>query len=671
MTSSSSAMESYVFYWNEFQANIAASLQELRADEEFFDVTLSVDEENQIRAHRVILAASSDYFRAILKRHANTPNPVLVMPSGVKHSELSSLVHFMYNGEVSILEDQIESFMSLAETMKVKGLVEDKIEEKPVKVAPKMPKLPPGINVRIDRSSSSSEFGSPLRNEPSSSPAATKQRPGPKPGTNRPTGPGKATPNQLVKNPNMSANNSQLPQSSTSHDVAEEGASFNESTYEEGEFAQFGVDANGSSEEPSGSSQPQAVARPGPSLPASGPQAGTRLVALQCPKCPNRLPGVEAFKEHMETAHGEGKNSNEEKPQPPSEDVILCSICDKSFKNKRYMVAHQKRVHKVGVPEGAGTLGEPPAKKGRKPKAREMDEEQLAQMEGFVGEEEAYMDEESEMAQMHHQEMPKPKGMGGSKAKQSASANGDPLERLPHGEGSSGMEGSRVLAPGGGARGPQRPRPPNVPAQFAADGGGRGRGRGKRGRPPGSLNKSPMVRQPRPDSSSGSGSGSGNAGGRGGRGNSMDLQRLGMKLGGQISISSSDQAGPRRSASGSSDGRPGYSITKFNEPSASGSGSYAGNSMRPSTSRAGSDMPAIVKQEPMESHFVNAEEHMYDEDEDYGDYEDGGADGGYDIDGAEDLYGEAGAYEEGLDDGDEYEGYDEDEDGVYGEATPK
>ena len=151
----------------------------------------------------------------------------------------------------------------------------------------------------------------------------------------------------------------------------------------------------------------------------------------------------------------------------------------------------------------------------------------------------------------------------------------------------------------------------------------------------------------------------------------MDLQRLGMKLGGQISISSSDQAGPRRSASGSSDGRPGYSITKFKEPSASGSGSYAGNSMRPSTSRAASDMPAIVKQEPMESHFVNAEEHMYDEDEDYGDYEDGGADGGYDIDGAEDLYGEAGAYEEGLDDGDEYEGYDEDEDGVYGEATPK
>ena len=46
------------------QANIANSFSSLREAEDFFDVTVAaVDSEQQLQAHKVILAASSGFFR--------------------------------------------------------------------------------------------------------------------------------------------------------------------------------------------------------------------------------------------------------------------------------------------------------------------------------------------------------------------------------------------------------------------------------------------------------------------------------------------------------------------------------------------------------------------------------------------------------------------------------
>ena len=42
------------------------------------------------------------------------------MPPGVRFAELAYLVDFMYHGEVSILQEEIQSFMNLAELLKVK-----------------------------------------------------------------------------------------------------------------------------------------------------------------------------------------------------------------------------------------------------------------------------------------------------------------------------------------------------------------------------------------------------------------------------------------------------------------------------------------------------------------------------------------------------------------------
>ena len=60
--------EKFCLRWNDFERNISGSFQELRNDKDFFDVTLACDDE-QIKAHKVILAACSPFFRTLFRRN--------------------------------------------------------------------------------------------------------------------------------------------------------------------------------------------------------------------------------------------------------------------------------------------------------------------------------------------------------------------------------------------------------------------------------------------------------------------------------------------------------------------------------------------------------------------------------------------------------------------------
>ena len=105
--------------WNDFQETVRKSFGELRRDNDFTDVTL-VCEDQSIKAHKVILSACSPFFRKLLKSHPH-PQPLVFM-RGVKSSELTALVDFIYLGEASIGQEQLESFLALAEEFELKGL---------------------------------------------------------------------------------------------------------------------------------------------------------------------------------------------------------------------------------------------------------------------------------------------------------------------------------------------------------------------------------------------------------------------------------------------------------------------------------------------------------------------------------------------------------------------
>jgi len=116
------ASEKFCLRWNDFESNISFAFRELRNDKDFFDVTLACDDE-QIQAHKVILSACSPFFRNVLRRNPHQ-HPLLYL-KGVKYTDLQSVLNFMYHGEVNVAQEELNSFLAVAEDLRVKGLTQN------------------------------------------------------------------------------------------------------------------------------------------------------------------------------------------------------------------------------------------------------------------------------------------------------------------------------------------------------------------------------------------------------------------------------------------------------------------------------------------------------------------------------------------------------------------
>jgi len=113
--------EKFCLRWNDFENNISSAFRELREDKDFFDVTIACDDD-QIQAHKVIVSACSPFFKTILKRNKHE-HPLLYL-KGVKYGDLVSVLNFMYHGEVNIAQEDLNTFLTVAEDLKVKGLTQ-------------------------------------------------------------------------------------------------------------------------------------------------------------------------------------------------------------------------------------------------------------------------------------------------------------------------------------------------------------------------------------------------------------------------------------------------------------------------------------------------------------------------------------------------------------------
>jgi len=115
------ANEKFCLKWNDFESSISGAFKELRDDNDFFDVTLAC-EDNQVKAHKVILSACSPFFRTILRKNPHQ-HPLLYL-KGLKYNDILSVLNFMYNGEVNVAQEELDSFLSVAEDLKIKGLTQ-------------------------------------------------------------------------------------------------------------------------------------------------------------------------------------------------------------------------------------------------------------------------------------------------------------------------------------------------------------------------------------------------------------------------------------------------------------------------------------------------------------------------------------------------------------------
>ena len=99
------AEEKLCLKWNDFPDIVQTSFAQLRADTDFTDVTLACEDQS-IKAHKVVLSACSPFFKKLLKTHSH-PQPLIYM-KGVKASSLTAIIDFLYLGEASVFQEDVD-----------------------------------------------------------------------------------------------------------------------------------------------------------------------------------------------------------------------------------------------------------------------------------------------------------------------------------------------------------------------------------------------------------------------------------------------------------------------------------------------------------------------------------------------------------------------------------
>ena len=122
--------EKFCLKWNDFQCNASSSFSLLRNEDYLHDVTIVTDDNEQTAAHKLVLSASSEYFKNIFKKNKHS-HPLLCL-EGVNSSDIRNVMDYIYNGELQIFQEDLDRFLNVAQRLKIEGLLagsEDDLEE--------------------------------------------------------------------------------------------------------------------------------------------------------------------------------------------------------------------------------------------------------------------------------------------------------------------------------------------------------------------------------------------------------------------------------------------------------------------------------------------------------------------------------------------------------------
>ena len=124
--------------WNDFQENLNLAFGSLREDNDFTDVTLVCMDGKQLETHKVVLAVSSPFFQNILGKNKHA-HPMVYL-KGIRSDEMVALLDFLYYGETNVFQDNLDSFLAIAEEFQLKGLTgkldEEEENQKPMVFQP-------------------------------------------------------------------------------------------------------------------------------------------------------------------------------------------------------------------------------------------------------------------------------------------------------------------------------------------------------------------------------------------------------------------------------------------------------------------------------------------------------------------------------------------------------
>ena len=108
----------YNLKWQDYRDAVSSSFGSLRTDTELCDITLVSEDEEPVLAHKVVLSTCSKFFQTLLCKLSG-PNAVAYL--GVKTKHLHYVLDYIYLGEVSIEDENVDIFLELAKKFKLQG----------------------------------------------------------------------------------------------------------------------------------------------------------------------------------------------------------------------------------------------------------------------------------------------------------------------------------------------------------------------------------------------------------------------------------------------------------------------------------------------------------------------------------------------------------------------
>ena len=112
--------EKLCLQWSDFKDNVNSAFGKLRSGSDFTDVTLTCGDGQHFEAHKVVLAASSPFFEKIFQKTKH-PCPLIYLGE-FKSNHFAPILDFLYFGEANVFQEDLDSFLSIAEELMLKGL---------------------------------------------------------------------------------------------------------------------------------------------------------------------------------------------------------------------------------------------------------------------------------------------------------------------------------------------------------------------------------------------------------------------------------------------------------------------------------------------------------------------------------------------------------------------
>ena len=113
--------EKYTFTWQNYSDLLRNIFLEINSDDSFTDVTLVTDDKKQIKAHRNILSACSSVFKEIFQINSNNNHSVVYL-RGIQHSDMESILQFIYLGETNLHKERLNEFLIVAKDLGIQEL---------------------------------------------------------------------------------------------------------------------------------------------------------------------------------------------------------------------------------------------------------------------------------------------------------------------------------------------------------------------------------------------------------------------------------------------------------------------------------------------------------------------------------------------------------------------